>query len=129
MLVTGHEPLESVRRMVGEHLPSAHSVNPEVPLPVSDAIERAMALDPAGRFLTVAEFRRTLQSAQSALAQAGRKKDAATVLVEPAGEVPAPPPQDARKGKASAPVPLRTERMADNIPMTTVIGPGCTSGC
>ena len=49
-LVTGREPLESVARMAGEHQETAYRLNPQVPLIVSDVIERALALEPGHAF-------------------------------------------------------------------------------
>lgn len=82
-LVTGHEPIESVHRMAGEHLPSAHAVNPAVPLALSDAIERAMALDPAARFQSASEFLTALQAGKEALEKAGAGGEKMTVVVSP----------------------------------------------
>ncbi len=82
-LITGHEPLESVQRLAGEHMPSAHSLNPNLPLSVSDAIEHAMALDPVNRFQNAAEFRAALQAAQIAINQAQTDKNRETIVVSP----------------------------------------------
>ncbi len=49
-LVTGRDPLESVARMAGEHQETAYRLNPQVPLIVSDVIERALALEPGDAF-------------------------------------------------------------------------------
>jgi serine/threonine protein kinase len=86
-LVTGREPLESVARMAGEHQETAHRLNPQVPLIVSDVIERAMALEPAMRFQTANEFRAALKAAQSISARAPEGKDLVTMLVEPEADV------------------------------------------
>jgi serine/threonine protein kinase len=51
-ILTGRDPIESVQRMAGEQLPSVQAVNPKVTAPVSQAIERAMALEPGQRFQT-----------------------------------------------------------------------------
>ncbi len=82
-LVTGREPLESVARMAGEHQEAANRLNPQVPLIVSDVIERAMALEPAMRFQTAREFQTALKTAQSISARAPEGKDLVTMLVEP----------------------------------------------
>ena len=82
-LVTGHEPIESVRRMVGEHLESAARLNPQLPLVVSDVIERAMALEPAMRFQTAGEFWSALKAARTIAVRAPEGKNLVTMLVEP----------------------------------------------
>lgn len=87
-MVTGHEPLESVRRMAGEHMPSAHALNPGVPLRLSDAIERAMDLDPLKRYQHIAEFLIELQAAKAALEQAGEAESPVTVVVSPDMDAP-----------------------------------------
>ena len=60
-ILTGRDPIESVQRMAGEQLPSVQAVNPKVTAPVSQAIERAMALEPGQRFQTAEEFKTVLQ--------------------------------------------------------------------
>ena len=86
-LVTGREPLESVARMAGEHLETANRLNPQVPLIVSDVIERAMALEPAVRFQAAGEFRAALKAAQSISTRAPEGKNLVTMLVEPEADV------------------------------------------
>jgi serine/threonine-protein kinase len=83
ILVTGHEPLESVARMAGENLETANQCNPQVPLVVSDVIQRAMALEPALRFQKAGEFRTALKAAQAILARAPQEENQVTMLVEP----------------------------------------------
>jgi serine/threonine-protein kinase len=61
-ILTGVEPLESVQRVSGERMPSPNQLNPKIPVPLSQAIERALALDPAQRFQSVGEFRRALRA-------------------------------------------------------------------
>jgi hypothetical protein len=85
-LVTGHEPLESVARMAGEHQETASRVNPEVPLVVSDVIERAMALEPAMRYQSAGEFWSALKAARAIAARAPEGKNLVTMLVEPEGD-------------------------------------------
>ena len=57
-LVTGHEPVESVRRMAGERQPSAAELNPGVSRELSDVIARSISLDPNSRFPKAADFAR-----------------------------------------------------------------------
>ena len=59
-MITGIEPLESVQRVSGEAMPTANQVNAEIPIALSQAIERSLALDPAKRFESVADFRKAL---------------------------------------------------------------------
>ena len=82
-LVTGREPLESVARMAGEHQETAYRLNPQVPLIVSDVIERALALEPGMRFQTAKEFQTALKTAQSISARAPDGMNLVTMLVEP----------------------------------------------
>jgi len=82
-LVTGIEPPESVARMAGQNLESAHQLNPQVPLVVSDVIERSMALEPGMRFQTAGEFRAALKTAQTISVQATPAKNPETILVAP----------------------------------------------
>jgi eukaryotic-like serine/threonine-protein kinase len=88
-LVTGRDPLESVARMAGEHQETAYRLNPQVPLIVSDVIERALALEPAMRFQSAKEFQTALKTAQSIAARAPEAKNLVTMLVEPEGEAEA----------------------------------------
>jgi serine/threonine protein kinase len=85
-LVTGREPLESVARMAGEHQETAYRINPQVPLIVSDVIERALALEPGMRFQSAKEFQTALKTAQSIAARAPEAKNLVTMLVEPEGD-------------------------------------------
>ncbi len=84
-LVTGREPLESVARMAGEHQEAASRLNPQVPLIVSDVIERALALEPGMRFQSAKEFQTALRTAQSISARAPEAMKLVTMLVEPEG--------------------------------------------
>lgn len=59
-LLTGNEPLESVQRMAGEKMLPAHVINPQVDPQISQAIERAMALDPDNRFQRATQFKAML---------------------------------------------------------------------
>ncbi len=54
--LTCEEPVESVLRITGHQLPKPVDLNPAIPSHVGDAIELAMALDPAHRYQTVEEF-------------------------------------------------------------------------
>jgi hypothetical protein len=85
-LLTGYEPMESVVRLSGEHLMSAHLLNPGVPLAVSDLIERAMALEPGSRFQNMADFKAALQASQEIMQLEGQDKNLVTVIVEPGME-------------------------------------------
>jgi len=70
-LLTGNEPLESVQRMAGEKMLPAHVINPAVDPQISQAIERAMALDPDNRFQRATQFKAMLA------------EPVATMVVEP----------------------------------------------
>ena len=62
-LLTRINPLESVQRMLGERMPSAHQADPKVPEPISEVIMRAMALEPGQRYQSAADFKVALQDA------------------------------------------------------------------
>jgi serine/threonine protein kinase len=62
-LLTGQEPLESVQRMAGKSILSAHQVNSQIPVQLSLAIEKAMELDPEKRYVSMSEFITALRSA------------------------------------------------------------------
>jgi len=66
-LATGRKPypytnsFELLQAAVNEPAEPASDVNPDVPATLSNAIQRAMAKDPAHRFADAHEFRRTLE--------------------------------------------------------------------
>jgi hypothetical protein len=97
-LLTGREPLESVQRMIGKQMPSASQANPQVPVGVSRAIERAMRLDPAERFQSASEFK----GAFSASVGPAVVRPVGETYVRPAVQASAARPQ-AIPGVASAP--------------------------
>jgi hypothetical protein len=70
-LLTGVDPLESVQRIAGKQMPSARQLNPGVDPNISQAIERATALDPDRRFYNAAQFKAALT------------EPVATMVVEP----------------------------------------------
>ncbi|MCZ7552621.1 MAG: hypothetical protein B6D39_11920 [Anaerolineae bacterium UTCFX2] len=123
-LLTGHEPLESVRRMAGEHMPSAHALNPSIPLKLSDVVERAMEVDPAKRYPNVTELLRKLQAAREALTKQSEAARLMTVVVAPEMDDPsvvktaAYAPSEA----ASLPVPpAQTTEESTEFPATTAV--------
>ena len=63
--LTGVEPLESVQRMAGVTLPSAHQVNTQLLESTGRVIDRAMALNPLQRYQTVEEFKTALLATTS----------------------------------------------------------------
>ena len=75
-MLTAQEPLESVMRVAGSQMPSAHQLNPAIPPGISNAIDRAMELEPDHRYSTVEEFVTALQDsdAKTAVMQAGTHK-------------------------------------------------------
>ena len=64
-LLTGQMPVESVQRTVGIPLPPPTSLNPHVSRRVEAIILKAMALLPADRYQTAAEFKAALVKAQA----------------------------------------------------------------
>jgi hypothetical protein len=89
-LLTGKEPPPSVELLMGNAalLPPIHEVNPQVSPHISQAVKRAMALDPDDRFGSVAQFKTALfhpldevqvggaltAQGRAALAAAGRRR-------------------------------------------------------
>lgn len=59
-LLTGLDPMESVRRMIGGRMAPVSQVNPQIPVYISEAVERAMDVEPSQRFQTAAEFKTAL---------------------------------------------------------------------
>jgi serine/threonine-protein kinase len=59
-LMEGQERSEQVRRRVSEPAPPIRQVVPTVPRTLADVCDRALALDPADRYATAAEFRDAL---------------------------------------------------------------------
>ena len=59
-LLTGVKPVNAVKRLLAERgddpLKPAHVLVPDIPLPVSQALQRALSLQPEGRFATVEDF-------------------------------------------------------------------------
>jgi peptide/nickel transport system substrate-binding protein len=60
-ILTGRDPLESVLRISGERMPLANQLNPRIPPQLSQIIDKALALDPANRFQSAAEFKAALE--------------------------------------------------------------------
>jgi hypothetical protein len=99
-LVTGQDPLESVRRMVGKHMVPANRFDPNIPAYVNQAIERAMMLEPNQRFQNAAEFK-------EALKEPAPRVDATMVV--------APVPETRIRPAAPAPSPVSVR--APSIPV------------
>ncbi len=60
-LLTGRRPVESVKRVLsGEVLIPAVDLNPELPVNISDALQKAMSLNPDGRFESIRAFMHAL---------------------------------------------------------------------
>lgn len=83
-LLTGVDPMDSIRRMVGKEFATAIQVNPQVPVATSQVVERAMAIEAAQRFQTAAEFKAALMQRPAA------------EFVRPPFEAPAPVPATQR---------------------------------
>jgi serine/threonine-protein kinase len=64
------EPARVLYAQVHETPPALHSVNPQVPLGVSDVVGRALAKRPEMRFNTATEFARALAAAAAGIAPA-----------------------------------------------------------
>lgn len=112
-LITGREPMESVQRLAGGKMLPANTVNPQVPLALSQAIEQAMNLEPSQRFTSVSGFKAAVESAvgaASSAAHGGANEPAFLVrptpdaYVRPAAAPPASPVQAAPAQVRRAPV-------------------------
>ncbi len=91
-ITTNQLPMESIRRMVGGKLKTAHEVNPEIPEPLSRIIEKAMALEPHERYQNAPEFKAALQGKLNAPSPAPAAAPVkATVVVSPVREQQAAP--------------------------------------
>lgn len=64
-LLTAHEPLESVQRAAGSQMKPAQLLNPRIPPRLAQVIEKSLALDPAQRYQSAAEFKADLQACQA----------------------------------------------------------------
>lgn len=103
-ILTGVEPLESVQRVSGERMPPPMQLNPKIPAPLSQAIERALALDPAQRFQSVREFRQALRASLEPPIGYVQPERAEALSTYPAADASAP----ALAGRpASQPTPSR----------------------
>jgi len=123
-LLTGHEPLESVHRMTGEHMPTAHALNPSIQLKLSDVVERAMELDPQKRYQNVAEFKRELQTVRDVLTEKGEAERLMTVVVAPEMDVPSVVKTAAYAPGESASLPVQPAQVmggSTQFPATTAV--------
>ena len=98
-LLTGEQPPESVQRMAGERLTPVSQLNPAVPAHISQAIEKAMALEPRQRFASASEF---LAALRAAPVKAAAVTPAASVA--PAQVTPVRQPSEPRVAVARQPV-------------------------
>ena len=129
-LLTGYEPLESVIRVTGQKLVSAQEVNPNITASVSQAIERAMNLEPDYRYRTVADFISDLNKPDTSVEQTlvvrppqGATKPAMRPAIQQAPVVrpaprrePAPRPSPApRRKPAPRPAPKPKRRAAGRV--------------
>ncbi len=61
MLLTGNRPVESVKRVLnGEKTLPARDLNPMIPVNISDALQKAMSINPQGRFKSMKDMVRAL---------------------------------------------------------------------
>lgn len=85
-LLTGHKPTESIQRVVTDPLIPAERLNPSLSQGTATAIQRAMQVDPEGRFQSAGEFLNSLQRG-GALPGVATPTVAETVAI---GETPTP---------------------------------------
>ena len=110
-MLSGQEPPESVHRMTGEPLRPVHELNPKIPPGLSAIVARALAIDPAQRYQTAAEFRTDLEQLRVALA-AG----AAPALIQPPRPAAAAQPAAAPQPLSAAPPPSARPASAQAAP-------------
>lgn len=102
-ILTGVEPVESVQRMSGKTLQPPHVANAQIPLAVSQVIEKAMAMAPDSRYANMTEFIAALRDAEKTIHQpvvqpvsspAGARAGLAPTVVvsEPVRSQPRPAP-------------------------------------
>jgi eukaryotic-like serine/threonine-protein kinase len=118
-LLSGVDPMESVQRMTGDAMPTVQQHNPGVPPPVSQAIQRAMSLEPARRFASAAEFKQALAPGPAAAfvtpfpAPAAPTREAPPLPCSPAVQAPvAGPPSAQPPGPGSLQAPGQEPRQA-----------------
>lgn len=56
----GQSDVEILHRIATDQAPSPRSIDPSIPIEIDDAVQRAMARDPADRFASAKEFARAL---------------------------------------------------------------------
>lgn len=114
-LLTGQEPLESVQRLAGRQLPPAFQLNPAIPVHISQAIERAMHLEPEQRFQNAGEFLQALRTIEKTLVVGtGAPHRGSTIAV-------GTPPAAASPGEA---IPFPGEVVAPRKSRPLAIGAG-----
>ena len=104
-MLTGHKPLESVQRMMGNIMPGPGKLNPAISAHAEQAVLKAMEPMPADRFTTAAGFAVALQglspvqgSSKPVLQVTGVSPQAAPAMRvakpirQPHVVIPAPPP-------------------------------------
>jgi serine/threonine protein kinase len=89
-LLTGKVPDDSVNLLIGGEIPKpTHVLNQQVPINVSQAIEKAMQVDRSARFENIGEFKSAFMSSSSAAQQFVAPVRGAAYVVP--GEAPIPP--------------------------------------
>ncbi len=99
-LLTTREPLESVQRVAGSQLLPAQQFNPRIPPRLSQVLEKSLALDPAQRYQSAAEFKAALQACLPPPGPVMVARQTAAASVSPAQAA-------ARPGRESAPASNR----------------------
>ena len=73
-VLTGKKPEESTNRKINDKVLYPHEIDPEIPVIVSNAIMKAMAIDVELRFKNVESFRNALEQKKAVLPVAVEKK-------------------------------------------------------
>lgn len=78
VLLTGKEPQESVQRVINDQVRAVHHINAQVPPAVGEAIQRAMCVNPTGRYASAEAFKADLLNAL----QCARKEQVSSWFVQ-----------------------------------------------
>lgn len=112
-IITGVDPMESVQRVSGERMQLPHQISSDIPLALSQAIERSLALDPAQRYQSVIEFRSALTASLQAPADLIQAERSEAIAPYPAAASGAPAMESQ---PASKPLPSKPQAGSQAAP-------------
>jgi len=86
-LLTSKKPADSIQRVMGKAgLTPPKAINPAVPQNISDALLKAMSLQPGERFTSVSEFQAAIEDPEFRLDDQKRENITSVPLHDPAGK-------------------------------------------